>query len=256
MRRHRSIRVALIVLDTKPWRINTVRDGTLTGIRTIVRNTDWAGTKLFRLPTKGPDEMDNYDVIVIGYGPVGQMAAAQLGQAGFTVGSFERHAQMYGLSRAGHIDDEIMRTLDRVGAGEEFREDAVAWQLYDMRNKAFGGDLLLSLDWSQIGPHGHRGHWIFYQNNLELALNRQVEATGNVSVNFSHEVIDFVQDADGVTVNIRNDISGDVFPARAKYLIGADGANSFVRQRLGITTTEGVTGPQPTRHRYPAEAGA
>ena len=101
------------------------------------------------------------------------------------MGSFERHAQMYGLSRAGHIDDEIMRTLDRVGAGEEFREDAVEWELYDMRNKAFGGDLLMSLDWSVIGPHGYRGHWIFYQNNLELALNRQVEATGNVEINFS-----------------------------------------------------------------------
>ncbi len=187
--------------------------------------------------------MDNYDVIVIGYGPVGQMAAAQLGQAGHKVASFERHAQMYGLSRAGHIDDEIMRTLDRIGAGDEFREDAVAWELYDMRNKAFGGDLLLSLDWSTIGPHGHRGHWIFYQNNLELALNRQVEATGNVSVNFSHEVIDFEQDAEGVTATIRNDISGDVFQVRAKYLIGADGANSFVREHLGITTTEGMTGP-------------
>ena len=96
--------------------------------------------------------MDSYDVIVIGYGPVGQMAAAQLGQAGHKVAAFERHAAMYGLSRAGHVDDEIMRTFDRVGAGEEFREDAVAWQLYDMRTKPFGGDLLMSLDWSVSDP--------------------------------------------------------------------------------------------------------
>jgi hypothetical protein len=67
----------------------------------------------------------------------------------------------------------LQGTLRSVGAGEEFREDTVAWQLYDMRTKAFGGDLLLSLDWSLVGPHGWRSHWIFYPNNLELALNRQ-----------------------------------------------------------------------------------
>lgn len=182
-------------------------------------------------------------MIIIGYGPVGQMASALLGQAGHKVGAFERHAQMYGLSRAGHIDDEIMRMLDRVGAGEEFREDAVEWELYDMRNKAFGGDLLMSLDWSVIGPHGYRSHWIFYQNNLELALNRQVEATGNVDVHFSNELISFEQDADGVNATIRNSETGEERDVRAKYLLGADGANSFVRSSLGITTTEGMTGP-------------
>ncbi len=187
--------------------------------------------------------MDNYDVIVIGYGPVGQMAAALLGQSGHKVAAFERHAQMYGLSRAGHIDDEIMRMLDRVGAGEEFREDAVEWELYDMRNKAFGGDLLMSLDWSVIGPHGYRSHWIFYQNNLELALNRQVEATGNVEINFSTELIAFDQDADGVTVTVRSRLTGEERQVHAQYLLGADGANSFVRQALGIETVEGAVGP-------------
>ena len=187
--------------------------------------------------------MDTYDVVVIGYGPVGQMLSAQLGQAGHRVTAFERHAQLYGLSRAGHMDDEIVRTLQRVGAGEEFREDAVAWELYDMRNKAFGGDLLLSLDWSVVGPHGWRSHWIFYQNNLELALNHRVEATGNVEVHMDTEAVAFDQDADGVTITVRNRQTGAERTVRARYLVGTDGANSFVRRHLGITTTPGAQGP-------------
>lgn len=183
------------------------------------------------------------DVIVVGYGPVGQMASVLLGQAGHTVVAVERHAQMYGLSRAGHIDDEIMRLLDRVGAGEEFREDAVEWELYDMRNKAFGGDLLMSFDWSVIGPHGYRSHWIFYQNNLELALNRQVERTGKVEVNFSTELVRFDQDAEGVTAYVRDRQSGEERTVRAKYMLAADGANSFVRRSLGIEAKEGHVGP-------------
>ncbi|MEW2120896.1 bifunctional 3-(3-hydroxy-phenyl)propionate/3-hydroxycinnamic acid hydroxylase [Streptomyces sp. NPDC005474] len=187
--------------------------------------------------------MDTYDVVVIGYGPVGQMLSAQLGQAGHRVAAFERHAQIYGLSRAGHMDDEIVRTLQKVGAGEEFREDAVAWELYDMRTKAFGGDLLLSLDWSVVGPHGWRSHWIFYQNNLELALNRQVQATGNVDVHMDTEAVGFEQDADGVTVTVRDRRTGAERTVRGRYLVGTDGANSFVRRHLGISATPGTLGP-------------
>lgn len=187
--------------------------------------------------------MDQYDVVVIGYGPCGQMASLQLGQAGHRVIALERHPQLYGLSRAGHIDDEIMRTLQRIGAGEEFREDAVAWELYDMRNKADGGDLLMSLDWSQTGPHGFRGHWIFYQNNLELALDHRVRALDNVEVHMNHEVIEIDQDDDGVVVRYRDRKSGSEHTIRAAYAVAADGANSFVREQLGIKTTEGNLGP-------------
>ena len=186
---------------------------------------------------------DTFDVVVIGFGPVGQMISTQLGQAGHSVAAFERQPALYGLSRAGHIDDEIMRTLQKVGAGEEFREDSVAWELYDMRSKAFGGDLLLSLDWSYIGPHGWPSHSIFYQNNLEMALNRQVQATGTVEINMHHECISFDQDDDGVTVTVRDRQGNAERTIRAKYLVAADGANSFVRQSLGITTTKGMDGP-------------
>ena len=187
--------------------------------------------------------METYDVVVIGFGPVGQMATAQLTRAGHRVAAFETHAQLYGLSRAGHIDDEIMRTLQSVGAGEEFREDAVPWKLYDMRTKAFGGELLLSLDWSQIGPHGWRSHWIFYQNNLELALNHQITATGRADVRMGHEATALEQDADGVTVTVHDKHNDTTEQVRAKYLLAADGANSFIRETLGITSTDGTTGP-------------
>ena len=183
--------------------------------------------------------MDTYDVVVIGFGPVGQMASAQLGQAGHSVAAFEAHPKLYGMSRAGHMDDEIVRTLQKIGAADEFKTDAVAWENYDMRTKAFGGELLLRLDWSKIGPHGHRGHWIFYQNFLELAMHRQVMETGNVTVTMSTRAVSFTQDDEGVTVTLENRDSGEQFDVRAKYLIAADGANSPIREALGISTWVG-----------------
>jgi threonine dehydrogenase-like Zn-dependent dehydrogenase len=53
----------------------------------------------------------DFDVAIVGYGPVGQALAALLGQAGHRVGVFERLPQIYGLPRALHIDHEIVRLL-------------------------------------------------------------------------------------------------------------------------------------------------
>lgn len=179
-----------------------------------------------------------YDFIVIGYGPVGQMACAQLGHAGYGVAAFEKFPRLYGLSRAGHVDDEIVRTLQRIGAVDDFLEDAVAWEAYDMRTKAFGGDLLLHLDWSGVGPNGWKSHWRFYQNELENAINRKVSETGKVTVSLGCEATSLTQDESGVTVTFRSAERGE-FQVRGKYLLGADGANSFVRDALGIQEWSG-----------------
>jgi resorcinol 4-hydroxylase (NADPH) len=183
--------------------------------------------------------METFDFVVIGYGPVGQMACAQLGRAGYSIAAFERHPQMYGLTRAGHIDDEIVRTLQGIGAADEFLEDAFAWQDYDMRTKAFGGEVLLHLDWSVIGPHGWRAHWTFNQNNLENAIHRKVMDTGKVTVTLATEAVALAQDAEGVTVTVRSVGGTETRRIRAKYLLGADGANSFVRNALEIEEWSG-----------------
>ena len=43
---------------------------------------------------------DMVDVAIVGYGPVGQMAAILLGQRGYRVSIFERWPQIYALPRA------------------------------------------------------------------------------------------------------------------------------------------------------------
>jgi 2-polyprenyl-6-methoxyphenol hydroxylase-like FAD-dependent oxidoreductase len=182
--------------------------------------------------------METFDFIIIGYGPVGQMACAQLGQYGYSVAAFEKFPRLYGLSRAGHVDDEIVRTLQRVGAVEDFLEDAVPWEHYDMRTKAFGGDLLLHLDWSDIGPNGWNSHWRFYQNELETAIDRRVRESGKVIVSLGCEATAIAQDESGVTVTFRSAERGE-FQVRGKYLLGSDGANSFVREALGIEEWSG-----------------
>ena len=52
-----------------------------------------------------------YDVVQIGYGPVGQTMADLLGKTGHSVAVFERWPLTFSLPRAATFDHEIMRVF-------------------------------------------------------------------------------------------------------------------------------------------------
>lgn len=188
--------------------------------------------------------MEICDVAVVGYGPVAQVLSALLGQSGYNVAAFEKQPGIACSPRAIHIDDEIMRLMEKIGAGAEIREGAVCWDTYDTRTAAFGGELLRHFDWSGIGRHGWREHWSFYQPRLEAAVDRRVRDCSSVTVHFGTEAVALEQDADGVTLTVADSATGERRTVRARHLVGADGADGFVREALGIAVTRGSGGPR------------
>jgi putative polyketide hydroxylase len=71
------------------------------------------------------------------------------------------------------------------------------------------------------------------QDRLEPILRSHAERLG-ADIRFNTELVDFTQDADGVTARIRDRATGEEQTVRALYLIAADGTNSPVREALGI----------------------
>ena len=61
---------------------------------------------------------NRYDVLISGFGPVGQVAANLLGQRGFRVAVFEMATDVYNLPRAAHFDGEVMRVFQSIGLAE------------------------------------------------------------------------------------------------------------------------------------------
>jgi hypothetical protein len=57
-----------------------------------------------------------------------------------------------------------------------------------------------------------------------------------IEVHRGHEVIGLAEDRDGVDLSVVAE--GEPVAARARYLVGCDGANSFVRQHLGATVSD------------------
>lgn len=71
------------------------------------------------------------------------------------------------------------------------------------------------------------------QPGLEPILRKRAREVGAKLLE-GYEVARFEQDADGVTAYAREVDTGRERPLRGKYLVGADGAHSKVREQLGI----------------------
>ena len=187
-----------------------------------------------------------FDVAVVGYGPTGQMAAILLGEMGHRVGIFERWPGIYPLPRAVHYDDEIARVFQLAGVSDEVREITQRVpDFYEWRNK--DDEVLLRLDWSQQGLSGWPVVNFFSQPDLQKVLDEKAKSLSTVEVNRGWEVREISHHDDRVEVTVRKGHPGDageLIPegetrtVRARYLVGADGANSFVRRHMGTPVTD------------------
>jgi 2-polyprenyl-6-methoxyphenol hydroxylase-like FAD-dependent oxidoreductase len=177
-----------------------------------------------------------HDVAIVGFGPVGQMLALLLGRRGHDVVVLERQPAPYPRPRAVVFDSEVGRLLQSAGVADEVRAiSAAVPDHYEWRNAA--GEALVRIDWSGLGPGGWPVESFFCQPQLEDVLAAAAGEVDMISVHRGADVRQLVQHDDHVELTW----SGPTVKAhttRARYVIGADGANSFVRQHMSTRTED------------------
>ncbi len=185
---------------------------------------------------------DDVDVAIVGYGPVGQALAALLGRAGHRVAVFERYREIYRLPRAVHLDHEIMRLLQMLGLADSLAKEMVA--VHDYQWFGADGELLLRFDVQTPARSGWESDYMFFQPELEAALDRLGCAQPRATVDRGWTAEALVALDGGAELTVRRVVeqpAGGLAPTdetrtiRARWVIGADGANSFVREATGIT---------------------
>ena len=190
---------------------------------------------------QAPDRPD-FDVAIGGYGPVGQALAALLGRAGHRVGAFERYGEIYRLPRAVHLDHEIMRLLQALGLDNVLAEELVPVEDYQW----FGadGEPLLHFGRQGLAPSGWELSYMFFQPELERAIHMHASRRAGVTVQRGWTAEGLAQSDQGVELTLRRlteeepgrlALTGDTRTVTARWLVGADGANSFVREASGIS---------------------
>jgi 3-(3-hydroxy-phenyl)propionate hydroxylase len=178
------------------------------------------------------------NVIVVGAGPVGCTAALLLADGGVPVTMIERHSRPHPLPRAVHLDDEVTRTLHRVGVGEAFL--AGSRPARGLRLLDAGHRVMAEFRREACNPDsGFPGASMFHQPDLEALLLDRVHRHPLIDLHRGVEarVIDGVHDqltSSPLRVHTRAAADESARTFTGSLLLGCDGANSTVQQLLGI----------------------
>ncbi|MCP1967165.1 bifunctional 3-(3-hydroxy-phenyl)propionate/3-hydroxycinnamic acid hydroxylase [Bradyrhizobium elkanii] len=173
-----------------------------------------------------------HDVAIVGLGPVSAIFANLLAKSGLRVAVVERVADIYDKPRAITLDHEALRVLQAVGLGD-FMEQAIA---------PHNGSHYLGVDGEIIKifdpmpppfPLGWIPNVTFVQPDVEQALRDKLTGYPNADIFLAATGVALQQHDGAVMLTARRE-SGEELLIRARYLVGCDGANSFVRKQLGI----------------------
>ncbi|MER5368145.1 FAD-dependent oxidoreductase [Streptomyces sp. NPDC002722] len=165
-----------------------------------------------------------HPVVVAGAGPTGLLLAGDLAAAGVDVVVVEkRPAGISNLTRAFGVHARTLELLDARGLADEL----VATGQVVSELRLFGS---IPFD---IGALQSRFPFLLVtpQYEVERLLLRRALENGAV-IRYGTEVLGLTQDDTGVTVSVRTAQHDTTL--RARYLVGADGTRSAVREALGL----------------------
>lgn len=173
--------------------------------------------------------MADADIIVIGAGPVGMLAALLSAQQGLSVLLLEQSAERPIQSRAIGITPPSLEILNSLGLAEIFIEHGVPVRV----SEAYGRSMQLG----RVEFAGLHSDFPFVlsipQDRTESLLEETVLEHSAVRFLRSHQVTNCSEQEDHVIVSGAG-VDGRIFQYSGQYVLACDGGKSTVRESLGI----------------------
>jgi len=177
------------------------------------------------------------EVLIVGGGPVGLTARALLDRWGVSTLLVEKRRELSPFPRSRLLNVRSMEIYRQLGLAATITDRAFAPEYGRIRFR----DTLYDRDFASAGMVGINAQIpespvigaLTSQDRLEPTLLGAADAL----VRFGDELTDLVEETESVVALLVDHESGAQTRVRARYVLAADGANSTVRQRLGIDTT-------------------
>lgn len=180
-------------------------------------------------------------VLIVGAGPVGLVLAYRLATAGIPVTLVEALPDLAEDLRASTFHPPTLEMLDTIGVVQRMIDTGVVAPTFQYRDR-HDGSIIGEFDFGVLRddtPFPFRVQC--EQFKVARYIYERLQTLPDATVRFSARATAVRQDADGVTLTIETPDGTDELTGR--YLLGADGANSSVREAVGIAL-EGFTWPE------------
>ena len=173
------------------------------------------------------------DVLVVGAGPVGLTAAIVLTQRGHTVTVVDSQPEGAHTSRAAVVHSRTLELLEPFGVTPDLVTRGVHTPTFAIRDR---DALLMAIPFDTL-PTPYPYTLMISQADTEALLRKRLENLGGRVVRPATVTV-VEQGSDGVVSTF-----SDGRRLRSRYLIGADGVHSTIREQAGIAFT-GATYPE------------
>lgn len=183
------------------------------------------------------------DVLIIGSGPAGASAALFLATYGIDHVVVTKYRWTANTPRAHITNQRTVEILRDMGIEDDLRSQGVPSAMMGEtvfctsltgdeigRVRSWGTHPARRADYTLASPVENCD---LPQTLLEPILVGHAAERGS-RIRFDTEYISLEQDDDGVTVTVRDRLSGHTYPIRARYVIGADGGRSTVARDIGL----------------------
>ncbi len=173
----------------------------------------------------------NTDVLIVGAGPVGLVAAAELARYGVKVRIVEKTTHGTDQPKALFLWSRTLELLDRSGCGAPL---VAAGHKVTAGSIIAGNKPMGRVDFSEVNsPHPYA------LTQPQAETEHLLEAhLGNFGIRVEHgvELVSFTESATDVSTRLRH-ADGTEETVASQWLIGCDGGNSKVREILGVPFT-------------------
>ncbi|HEY0425721.1 MAG TPA: FAD-dependent monooxygenase [Rhodopila sp.] len=174
------------------------------------------------------------DVLIVGAGPTGLALATCLASHRVSFVLVDRLEMPQATSRAAAVHARTLEVLEPFGVTEALVNAGRPMAAAVIRDR---DKTLLRIDFGQLRSR-YRFILTLPQNETEAILTNRLALLGG-AIERGQEAVALVQDDGHATVTLR-DASGSSTQVRARYVVGADGYRSLVRQAAGIGFTAGT----------------
>jgi len=164
------------------------------------------------------------DVLIVGAGPSGLALAAALAAGGIRAAVIDRLAEGANTSRAAVVHARTLEVLEPLGVSSRLVDRGLQAQRFTIRDR---DQVLMPIDFDTLPTRYPYSLMVSQAVTESVLLQRFVELGGQVLR--PRELTDLMQDTAGATATL-----DDGSRLRARYVVGADGMHSSVRESAHI----------------------